>query len=81
MKLLVLLCLVAIIATSCFGERQLQMSVVEVELVKIDTLKNFYTAEEKILTWRSTKMLDFITYAPISTDYTVGSRMMVMMKR
>jgi hypothetical protein len=72
--------LAAIIA-GCGTERAIQMNIADAELVKIDTIQRYPNGSEKLLTWRTDDRIDYVTFVPISSHYTVGSRMKVMVKR
>lgn len=71
----------AAIFAGCAAEREIQMDIADVELVKIDTVQRYPNAPEKILTWRSDDHIDYVTFVPIETSYALGSRMKVMVKR
>jgi hypothetical protein len=72
--------LVAVIL-GCTQEREIQMSMADVELVKIDTIQRYPNTAEKLLTWRSDDHVDYVTFAPLDSYYPIGSRMKVMVKR
>lgn len=65
----------------CGQEKQIQMSLSDVQLVKIDTVVRYPNSSEKILTWRSDDRVEYVTFAPIASYYPIGSRMKVMLKR
>lgn len=70
----------ALLFTACVSERSLQVSVVQAELVKVDTL--FRNSEYvQLLTWRSPERMKFVSYAGIKEYYPVGARMAVFMPR
>jgi hypothetical protein len=73
--------LAVMIILGCSQQKEIQMDMSDVELVKIDTIQRYPNATEKILTWRSSDQIDYITFAPLDTYYPLGSRMKVMMKR
>lgn len=65
----------------CTGPKDLQMDLTDVELVKIDTVQRYPNSSEKILTWRDENQVNYVTFVPLETYYTLGSRMKVMVKR
>lgn len=71
--------LAAVIA-GCGTERAIQVNIEEAQLVKIDTIQR-YNASEKLLTWRTSDQVDYVTYVPLLSHYTIGSKMKVMIKR
>jgi len=73
--------LAAIIVAGCTSEREIQMDMTNVELVKIDTVQRYPNAPEKILTWRSEDRVDYVTFVPLNSYYPLGSKMKVMVKR
>ncbi|HEU4472294.1 MAG TPA: hypothetical protein VFR58_14475 [Flavisolibacter sp.] len=65
----------------CITERSVQVSMVDVELVKIDTVQRYPSEDQKILTWRGFDNIQYVTYEPIYSAYTIGSKMKVMIRR
>lgn len=65
---------------SCAQERSIQMSMTNVQLIKIDTIQRF-DASEQLLTWRSEDNVQYVTFEPMHTYYVLGSKMTVMVKR
>jgi len=65
----------------CNSGKEIQMSMADVELVKIDTIQRYPNTSEKLLTWRDDNRIDYITFVPIETHYIIGARMKVMVKR
>ena len=65
----------------CGSEKEVQMNMSDVELVKIDTIQRYPISNENLLTWRSTDNVDYVTYVPLETYYTIGYKMKVMMRR
>jgi len=80
MKKLLPFALAGLIA-SCSQEKAVQMSMTNVQLIKIDTVLRYPNSAEQILTWRSVDRIDYITYEPMGNYYTVGAKMTVMVKR
>jgi hypothetical protein len=65
----------------CAHEREVQMNMVNVQLIKIDTIQRYPNSAEQLLTWRSEDNISYITYEPMSMYYAVGSKMKVMIRR
>jgi hypothetical protein len=66
---------------SCGTEKQIQMSMTNVQLVRIDTVSRYPSISQQLLTWRSDDHVDYITFEPLGSSYVLGSRMTVMVKR
>lgn len=66
---------------ACRQEKEIQMSFMDVQLVKIDTVQRYQDNPQQLLTWRSEDKVDYVTYEPISAYYPIGARMKVMVKR
>lgn len=79
MKTLVVAC-AALCFTACVSERSLQVSVVQAELVKVDTLYR-NSKYVQLFTWRSPERMQFVSYAGIKEYYPVGAKMAVFMPR
>jgi hypothetical protein len=73
--------ILAIAVAGCGTERPNHMNNADAEVVNIDTVRRYANTFEKILTWRTVDQIDYVTFVPISSHYTVGSRMKVMIKR
>lgn len=73
--------LLAAALAGCGTERAIQMNISDAELVKIDTVQRYPNMAEKVLTWRTDDRIDYVTFVPIGSYYTLGSRMKVMIKR
>lgn len=80
MKSLVLLAIAGTM-TGCTAEREVQVSMENVQLVKIDTIQRFATTPQKLLTWRSDDNVSYITYEPMNTFFPLGAKMIVMVRR
>ena len=57
------------------------MHVIDVELVKIDTLNRYRANTQLVFTWRGTDNVDYVTNEPISRRYSIGSRSKVMVRK
>lgn len=78
----ILSCLVAVtLFMSCTVNREIQAEIVNAELVKIDTIYRYPNVREQLLTWKSQRNIEYISYASISNYYTVGARMAVLVTK
>lgn len=75
--------LIGIIATvcNCTPGREVQMNMIDVELVKIDTVQRYPDKYHRILTWRDPNRLEYITFEPMASPYTVGAHMKVLVRK
>ena len=76
----VLVACAALMISACVSRKSLQVSVVQAELVKIDTLYR-NTGYIQLLTWRSPEQMEFVSYAGIKEYYPVGAKMSVFLPR
>jgi len=65
----------------CSTGKEIQMNMIDVELVKIDTVQRYPDRSQKILTWHGVDQIDYVTFAPINNFYKLGSKMKVMVKK
>jgi hypothetical protein len=73
--------IMAAILCSCSTGKEVQMSMIDVELVKIDTVQRYPQDRQKLLTWHGFDNVDYVTFAPITNYYSLGSRMKVMVRK
>ena len=76
-----LLILVAVSLFSCSMERQVQVKMVDVELVKVETVYRDSNQQEKILTWQDDNYIQYISYEPVNSVANIGSRMKMLVRR
>ncbi|MGZ3838485.1 MAG: hypothetical protein ACXVMS_06335 [Flavisolibacter sp.] len=65
----------------CTAEKTIQTDMMDVQLVKIETVQRYPGLEQKLLTWRDRNHVDYITYEPLSADYKIGSFMKALIRR
>jgi hypothetical protein len=74
--------LVMAILVACGTSREIEVDFVSAELIKIDTVYRYPNHYQQLLTWRSAESnLQYVSYTPLSNVYSVGSRMLVMVRR
>lgn len=81
MKAALLLIIVSGFISACQEAKEIQMSFMDVQLVKIDTIQRYQNNPQQLLTWRSEDRVDFVTYEPLSASYPIGARMKVLVRR
>ena len=77
----ILLVAIVIALFSCSAPKELQAEMVNAQLVKIDTVFRYADTPKQLLTWRDDNRIDYVTYVPLNNYFTVGSRMVVLVKR
>ena len=80
MKLLFIL-IVSTWLFSCVAEKEIQVEAVIVELVKVDTIQRHMNIPEQMLTWKTEDEIRFVSYASLNSQYLIGSKMQVMMRK
>lgn len=73
--------LITLLAYACSSSREIQMNMVDVQLVKIDTVQRYANQDRKLLTWRSDDNVDYITFEPLHVSYPMGTHMRVMVRK
>jgi hypothetical protein len=81
MKLILAILITVTVFMSCSVNREIQAEIVNAELVKIDTIYRYPNVREQLLTWKSQKNVEYISYASIFNVYTVGARMAVLITK
>jgi hypothetical protein len=72
---------IVIALLSCSAPREFQAEMVKAELVKIDTVFRYADPPKQLLTWRDDNLVDYVTYAPLNNYFTIGAKMIVLVKR
>jgi hypothetical protein len=79
MKLLLLLA--GAVMFGCTSERELQAHMVDATLVNVELVNRYPDVREKILTWRTSTKVTYITYEPESTDLAIGTLRKVLIQK
>lgn len=66
--------------TGCYVQRDVQAALVDVELVKVDTIERYYSNPQQLLTWRTTDNIDYVSYVPLGRKYVVGTRTSMLIR-
>ncbi len=67
---------------ACGTSREIEVSFVNAELVKIDTIYRYPNVYQQVLTWRSAESnVQYVSYSPLANVFEVGSKMIVMVKK
>jgi uncharacterized protein YcfL len=82
MKTIITLLLAAVTFCGCYSHREIQVEMVSAQLIRIDTIYRYSGGQSKQqLTWRDSENMEYVSYAPLQTNYYVGTRMAVMRSR
>lgn len=71
---------VALVFASCISTREIQAELVDVELVKIDTVYRHHRPE-MLLTWRCKNKVEIVTFGDLAQPYKVGSIFQALLTR
>jgi len=66
----------------CFTSQEVQVDVANAQLVKIDTVYRYPNQQQQLLTWKLLESnTQYFSYAPMASVYSVGSHMMVLVRK
>ena len=72
--------IVCVFAYGCMPERNVQVQLVDVQLVKIDTI--YRQGEgQKVLTWQASDRMEYLSYEDLKMYLPIGTRMRMMVRR
>ncbi len=78
----ILLLLAVAIFTGCYSSREFEVKMVNVRLVRIDTLKHYDEDRiRQLLVWKDERDLEYFSYEPLHNNFIVGTRMIVFRKK
>jgi hypothetical protein len=85
MKTLLLIAVMAILC-GCYSQKEIQVDMVRVKLVKIDTVyrydNNSYNDDRiQQFTWQDDRNIEYVSFASMQTNYIVGTNIMFLRKR
>ena len=80
MKPLLLLTLAAAM-TGCMTQREVQADMIDAKLVQVDMVNRYPESPQKMLRWRTTDNVDYITFEPASVNVPIGAIMKVLVKK
>ena len=76
----ILVAMIVLAVIGCTSSREIQVEMVRVELIKIDTVFR-HEAELKQLTWKDQDNVRYISFADLNHAYVLGLRSTVMRHR
>lgn len=77
----VLLLVVAAFIYSCSPERMIEANFEEAKLVKVDTVQRFPNLQQKVLTWETSRRINYVTYEDIKSEFPIGYTIRVMVAK
>jgi hypothetical protein len=66
---------------SCTTERDIQADIVDATLIKVEMVKRYPNAQEKWLTWSTSKAVNYVTVEPANSNAEIGMVRKVMIRK
>ena len=66
---------------SCATEHEIQADMVDATLIKVEMVRRYPNAQEKWLTWSTSKTVNYITIEPVNTNVEIGMVRKVMIRK
>lgn len=66
---------------ACSIEREVQADTISASLVKINVINRYPNLRQKMLTWRGTDNVLYVTFEPVATEVTLGDTRQVMVRK
>ena len=67
--------------SSCISEKEVQGYLVDVKLIKIDTIQRYPDFHTKRFTWIDIHNIHYITFEPMNVNYFLGTSIIVLLKK
>jgi hypothetical protein len=71
---------IGVYLTGCYVQRDVQAALVDVELVKVDTVERYYSNPQQLLTWRTSDNIDYVSFVPMGRKYAIGTRTSMLIR-
>ena len=65
----------------CTAEKEVQMDMIDVKLVRVETVQRYPDLTQKILTWTDRNNVSYVTFEQVHVNYKIGSYMKVMVRK
>ena len=65
----------------CTAEREIQADMVDATLVNIEVRNRYPDITEKVLTWRTSNKITYVTFEPAHTDLAIGTLRKVLVQK
>lgn len=75
------LCVTALTGINCSPARELEATLEQVELIKIQTVTRYRDIDKKMLTWKTANNVYYVTFEPEITDLVLGTRRIMMVPK
>jgi len=62
-------------------QKQVQVRIVDVKLIKMEPIHRSHSTEEMILTWKDEDNVEYVSFESMNTQMSIGSRMKMMIRR
>lgn len=80
MKTFLLACLITF-STGCTIQKQVQVRIVDVQLIKMEPVHRSLSIDEMLLTWKDDDNIEYVSFESIKTPMSIGSRMKMMIRK
>jgi hypothetical protein len=81
MKIILSALIIITVFMSCVSGREVQAEIVSAELVRIDTIYRYPNMQEQLLTWKSPKNVEYVSYASMYNSFVLGARMPMLIAK
>jgi hypothetical protein len=81
MKTFITLLVAAGLISACGVQRDVQVQAITAELIKIDTVYRTSSNPQRVLTWRDDNNITYISYTTLFTNYYIGTRVPMLVRR
>lgn len=65
----------------CYSGKEIQVEMINAEVVRIDTIYRYANDQMTQLVWKDEENIEYISYAPIGSNFYVGTRMTILRRR
>ena len=69
------------VTSGCTMQKQVQVRIVEVQLIKIEPIHRNPSRDEMLLTWKDEDNVEYVSFEPMDNHISIGSKMKMMVRR
>ena len=62
-------------------QKQVQVRIVDVQLIRMEPVHRSPTIDEMLLTWKDEDNIEYVSFESMNTQMSIGSRMKMMIRR
>ena len=71
----------AAVLFACRTEREIQANMIDVSLIKIAIINRYPNLQQKMLTWRASDNVLYVTYEPMNINIDLGTKTTVLIRK